>query len=165
MGILDRVRGKQSTDDAQAPVSSGSADETQKKDATSTVKRAVRKSTKAKKEEATTGAEPVIGAAKAVTLAGNAYASLWLRRPHVSEKAAVLTEKGMYVFDVPLKAEKIAIKKAVESLYKVKVEKVRTLRGPGKVLHRGKRVGVRNDWKKAIVTLKKGQKIELYEGV
>ncbi|MBM3204482.1 50S ribosomal protein L23 [Candidatus Uhrbacteria bacterium] len=88
-----------------------------------------------------------------------------LRRPHVSEKAARLTEAGTYVFDVRVDAEKIAIKKAVESLYKVHVVGIRTIRHAGKPVYRGRRAGARQTWKKALVTLKKGQKIDLYEGV
>ena len=88
-----------------------------------------------------------------------------LRRPHVSEKAARHADSGTYVFDVPVSAEKISIKKAVESLYKVNVTGVRTIRHAGKPVYRGRRAGARQTWKKALVTLKKGQKIDLYEGV
>ena len=88
-----------------------------------------------------------------------------LQTPHVSEKAARHAEAGTYVFDVPVHAEKIAIKKAVEQLYKVSVTSVRTIRVPGKVMNRGRRPGRRADAKKALVTIKKGQVIDLYEGV
>jgi large subunit ribosomal protein L23 len=88
-----------------------------------------------------------------------------LSRPHVSEKAARLGAHNVYVFDVALNAEKIAIKKAVESLYNVKVTAVRTIRGLGKPVRRGGRPSTRSDWKKAMVELADGQKIDLYEGV
>lgn len=88
-----------------------------------------------------------------------------LSRPHVSEKAARLGAQNTYVFDVALTAEKIAIKKAVEALYNVKVIAVRTVRGIGKPVHRGRRASSRADWKKALVTLAPGQKMDLYEGV
>lgn len=87
-----------------------------------------------------------------------------LVKPHVSEKAAS-SAKGVYVFDVPVSANKVEIRKAVEALYNVKVEAVRTIRGIGKILKRGKITGRRKDWKKAVVTLKKGQTIDVYEGV
>ncbi|MFH1077856.1 MAG: 50S ribosomal protein L23 [Patescibacteria group bacterium] len=87
-----------------------------------------------------------------------------LVKPHVSEKAAS-SPKGTYVFDVPLNANKVEIRKAVEALYKVSVESVRTVRGIGKYLKRGRIEGYRSNWKKAIVTLKDGQMLDLYEGV
>jgi large subunit ribosomal protein L23 len=85
--------------------------------------------------------------------------------PHVSEKAARLAATGTYVFRVPMSAEKIAVRKAVESLYNVKVSSVRIVSLPGKPMRRGKRVSYRADLKKALVTLAKGQKLDLYEGV
>ncbi|MDP3794252.1 MAG: 50S ribosomal protein L23 [Candidatus Uhrbacteria bacterium] len=88
-----------------------------------------------------------------------------LRKPHVSEKAAHLADLGTYVFQVSIHAEKIAIRKAVEALYRVNVVGVRTTRYQGKPMHRGRRAGVRVAWKKAFVTLAKGQTIQLYEGV
>lgn len=92
-------------------------------------------------------------------------AMLVLSSPRVSEKAAMLAAKGTYVFNVPIAAEKIEIRKAVEAMYKVHVERVNTVRGIGKVVRRGRTEGRRNNWKKALVTLKKGEKIDLYEGV
>lgn len=88
-----------------------------------------------------------------------------LTKPHVSEKAARLADTGTYVFDVPMNAEKVSVRKAVESLYGVNVEAVRIIRTGGKPVRRGKRVTFRQDVKKALVTLKKGQTLSLYEGV
>ncbi|QQR61366.1 50S ribosomal protein L23 [Candidatus Uhrbacteria bacterium] len=88
-----------------------------------------------------------------------------LTKPHVSEKAARLADTGTYVFDVPMSAEKVSIRKAVESLYNVHVEGVRIIRVAGKPMRRGKRVSFRRDVKKALVTLKKGETLSLYEGV
>lgn len=96
---------------------------------------------------------------------GNLLADTLLRMPHVSEKAARLSDKGTYVFRVPMRAEKISVKKAVESLYHVKVDAIRMISIQGKPVRRGKRVSYRADQKKALVTLKKGQTIALYEGV
>ena len=91
--------------------------------------------------------------------------SLLLVAPRVSEKAAALAGKGTYVFNVPVSANKVEIKKAIEALYTVSVTSVRTSRGIGKRMVRGRITGQRNRWKKALVTLKRGQKIELHEGV
>jgi large subunit ribosomal protein L23 len=96
---------------------------------------------------------------------GRLLAYRLLRQPHVSEKAARLAEKNAYVFDVPTDAEKVSIKKAVEAFYNVKVVAVRTIQHEGKKFYRGRRVGTRRAWKKAIVSLAPGQKINLYEGV
>lgn len=88
-----------------------------------------------------------------------------LIKPHVSEKAATLADRGIYVFDVPLSANKIEVRKAVEAIYHVHVVAVRTQRGIGKVMKRGKVTGRRSDWKKALVELKNGETIALVEGV
>lgn len=88
-----------------------------------------------------------------------------LSAPHVSEKAARMAEKNVYVFQVPVSAEKVAIKKSVEAKFNVKVVGVRTIKVAGKPVRRGRRVTARKDWKKAIVTLAAGQKIDMYEGV
>jgi large subunit ribosomal protein L23 len=114
-----------------------------------------------KKTKAAAKADDVIVAPK--TLGGNS--SSLLVAPRVSEKAAVLSSKGTYVFNVPLSANKIEVRKAVEALYKVHVSDVRMVRGKGKVVRRGRVAGSRNDWKKALVTLKKGEKLDLYQGV
>lgn len=89
----------------------------------------------------------------------------FLVKPHVSEKAATLADRGIYVFDVPLTANKIEIRKAVEAIYHVHVISVRTQRGIGKVMKRGKVAGRRSAWKKALVELKHGETIALVEGV
>jgi len=85
--------------------------------------------------------------------------------PRISEKSAILSSAGRYVFDVPVTANKIEIRKAVETLYNVKVKSVNTLRGIGKVVRRGRITGRRNRWKKALVELQKGQTIDLFVGV
>ena len=82
-------------------------------------------------------------------------------------KALVRTEKGgslekdnQYLFRVATSATKIDVKRAVEEIYKVKVEEVRTLNVPGKLKRVRYRSGYTTGWKKAIVSLKEGQKIE-----
>ena len=132
-------------------------------------KSAAPKKTAKQAEEVLTPESQLKAAEKPVTAAvikgqaGQSYRLL--RSPRVSEKAAVSASNNVYVFNVPVTAEKIEIARAVQDLYHVKVIGVRTARGIGKHLVRGRRVGVRNNWKKAFVVVKKGQKIDLYEGV
>lgn len=82
--------------------------------------------------------------------------------PHVTEKAAILTEKeNQYVFKVAPDANKIEIKKAIEGLFGVHVEKVRIINVPKKKRRRGLIEGYKKGYKKAIVKIKKGEKIEI----
>ncbi len=79
----------------------------------------------------------------------------------VTEKGTHMLGENKYIFRVPLSAGKIEIRKAVEDLFKVKVEKVRTMRVKGKIRKwRGRAVGKTSRWKKAIVKLKEGNTIE-----
>jgi len=80
--------------------------------------------------------------------------------PRVSEKAGKLAESGKYVFNVIKAANKVEIKKAVERAYKVNVMLVNILNTKGKTRNSGRIAGRTSGFKKAIVTLKKGQKIE-----
>lgn len=85
----------------------------------------------------------------------------------------MLTEKGTalkeadnkVIFKVAKEANKIEIKKAVEEIFKVKVDSVATINCKGKKKRLGRFEGRRPDWKKAIVTLKKGEKLDFIEGV
>jgi len=87
-------------------------------------------------------------------------------RPLLSEKGTALQDsRNQYVFEVRKDANKIEIKHAVETLFKVEVVKVNTLRLPGKWKRVGRFASRANDWKKAMVTLREGQSIELFEGV
>src|SRR5215211_3013947 len=89
-------------------------------------------------------------------------------RPVVSEKSTVLGEAGKYVFEVAPEANKIQIKQAVEEAFankKIGVANVRILRVTGKVRRRGRTTGMTRSWKKAIVTLRQGQRLDLFEGV
>jgi large subunit ribosomal protein L23 len=87
-----------------------------------------------------------------------------LVRPLLTEKMTALRESANQVgFLVRAGANRVQIKRAIESLLKVKVERVNVLNVRGKVKRLGRFAGKRSDWKKAIVTLKKGEKLELYE--
>ena len=86
-----------------------------------------------------------------------------IRQPVISEKSTLLTEKhNKYVFEVAPDANKIQIKKAVEDIFKVAVVKVRTMRMPGKTKRVRLQIGRTPEWKKALVTLKQGDRIELF---
>ncbi|MEK6656988.1 MAG: 50S ribosomal protein L23 [Nitrospirota bacterium] len=88
-----------------------------------------------------------------------------LQRPLYTEKGLNLKEKeNKIVFRVKKNANKCEIKKAVEKIFKVKVDDVNTINVLGKKKRQGKFSGKTSDWKKAIVTLKKGEKLELGEG-
>lgn len=88
-----------------------------------------------------------------------------LIRPLVTEKTTDLMQENKYTFVVPLTANKVEIRQAVEQIFKVKVEQISTVRVLGKVKRMGKNQGKRPDYKKAIVKLAAGQRIEFFEGV
>jgi len=83
-----------------------------------------------------------------------------LLQPRISEKAGHLTSLNKYVFNVLKKSNKVEIKKAVERMYKVKVVRVNVINNQGKTKTSGRRAGRTSDFRKAIVTLKPGDKIE-----
>ncbi len=89
-----------------------------------------------------------------------------LLSPLLTEKSTQLKEQdNKVVFKVANDANKIEIKEAVEEAFKVKVERVTTMNCRGKIKRMGKYEGKRPNWKKAIVTLKKGEKLDFIEGV
>jgi large subunit ribosomal protein L23 len=89
-----------------------------------------------------------------------------IERPIVTEKSAIAREaSNIATFRVDPKATKHDIKRAVEQLFSVKVESVRTMQQQGKKKRVGKFVGRKPTWKKAIVELAEGQTIEFFEGV
>ncbi len=88
-----------------------------------------------------------------------------VKKPVVTEKSMSLLEENKYTFIVDPRANKIEIRKAVEELFNVKVDKVRTMRVKGKLKRVRNRWGRTPEVKKAIVTLKAGNKIQLFEGM
>jgi len=87
-------------------------------------------------------------------------------KPHISERTMdLINENNSYTFQVALKATKVEIKKAVEEIFEVKVEKVTTHRMPGKEKSMGVHRGYTPKWKKAVVRLAEGDSIEIYEGM
>jgi len=88
-----------------------------------------------------------------------------LRKPVITEKSTSLLEDNKYTFIVDPRSDKNAIKRAVESIFNVKVLKVNTMNLKGKYKRVRNIRGKTPDTKKAIVTLKKGDKIEIFEGM
>lgn len=88
-----------------------------------------------------------------------------IKKPLVSEKNAGHAEdSNTYAFEVSMTADKIEIKKAVEKAFSVKVEDVRTMVCRGRYFRKQMKLGPPKKWKKALVTLKQGEKIALFEG-
>ncbi len=92
-----------------------------------------------------------------------------LKRPIVTEKMTALQEKGTYAFEVEPSANKITIARAVEKKFNVTVMNVRTVRYKGKaktqMTRKGRFAGRTSAWKKAIVRLKEGDKIEFFQNI
>ena len=88
-----------------------------------------------------------------------------LRRPLITEKNTLLQAKGKYTFEVAREANKHQVKQVVEKAFKVKVTAVNIMTVPSKERRVGGRIVLTQPWKKAIVTLKLGDKIEFFEGV
>ena len=87
-----------------------------------------------------------------------------LIRPLVTEKTSGMMQDNKYTFEVALKATKTEIRQAVETIFKVKVIDVKTIRVGGKVKRMGASIGRTSDYKKAIVKLAEGNTIPVFEG-
>ena len=89
-----------------------------------------------------------------------------IRGPIVTEKTTL--QKELYnqvTLKVDKRANRVEIKTAVEKTFNTKVKQIRTVQVKGKIKQRGRIIGKRNDWKKAIVTLMPGQRIDFFDGV
>lgn len=84
-------------------------------------------------------------------------------RPLITEKNTILMESNQYSFEVLREASKPEIKRAIESIFSVTVTRVNTMNVRGKMRRRGREVGYTREWKKAIVTLAEGDRIEIFE--
>ncbi|HLH72368.1 MAG TPA: 50S ribosomal protein L23 [Chloroflexota bacterium] len=85
-----------------------------------------------------------------------------LRRPLITEKNTMLGEQNKYTFEVAVAANKPMVRRAVEALFKVEVVDVNMIRVHGKMRRVGRNRGMTRNWKKAVVTLKPGQRIEVF---
>lgn len=101
---------------------------------------------------------------EAGSVSGSVFSYKFLLSPWITEASTAATELNKYVFKVDPKADKKQIKRAVEDLYKVKVTSVNTVKIIRKFRNYGKTPGWKPGFKKAIVTVKAGDKIELFEG-
>lgn len=101
--------------------------------------------------------------AQAIAVTNQAFRVLV--RPLITEKSAELAAESKYVFEVNPAMNKVEVKKAVRATYGVEPIAVHIITNKGKQVRFGRMRGKRKDWKKAIVTLKKGQTIEVFEGV
>jgi len=88
-----------------------------------------------------------------------------IRSPLITEKATALSDHNQVIFKVPLDATKREVKAAVEGLFSVKVDAVNTIRVQGKLKRVRGRPGQRSDFKKAIVTLAEGSRIDVTTGI
>ena len=88
-----------------------------------------------------------------------------IKRPVITEKTSIQKEVfNQFTFEVDRRANRVEIKKAVEDIFNVKVAQVKTIQVKGKTKRRGWILGKRRDWKKAIVTLMPGERIDFFEG-
>jgi large subunit ribosomal protein L23 len=88
-----------------------------------------------------------------------------IKRPLITEKTNLQKEAHNQVsFEVDPRANRIAIKQAIEKIFRVSVLNVRTLNVKGKIKRRGFTLGKKKNWKKAVVTLEPGQRIDFFEG-
>jgi large subunit ribosomal protein L23 len=89
-----------------------------------------------------------------------------IRRPIVTEKSNLIKDAvNKVVFEVDQRANKVEIKNAVQQLFNVTVQNVNVMNFEGKRKRTGRIIAKKQDWKKAVITLKKGDKIEFFEGV
>ena len=89
-----------------------------------------------------------------------------IKRPLITEKTSIQKEKyNQLTFEVDRRANRIEIKRAIETVFNVSVSDVKTIQVTGKIKQRGRIIGKRRDWKKAIVKLMPGERIDFFEGV
>ena len=89
-----------------------------------------------------------------------------IKRPLITEKTSI--QKELYnqlTFEVDRRANRIEIRRAIETVFNVRVAGVKTIQVTGKIKQRGRIIGKRRDWKKAIVKLMPGERIDFFEGV
>ena len=148
MGLLDKFKKKEIVKDEKqkAPKQTEVKVEVAKKD---TVKKEVAKKSPAKKN--------------IKKVSGDAYKILI--SPIVSEKSTVGESINVYTFKVSVNATKVDVKNSVRQIYGVTARKVRMINMEGKKMRSGRKFGRRGDWKKAMITLPKGQSINIHEGV
>lgn len=114
-----------------------------------------------KTEEKHTKEGTEISAGPVLPKGGDAHSYQIVLSPHITEKGTMMSDKNKYVFRIAGGANKTEVKKAVESLYKVEVAKVHVSYAQSKLRRVGRHEGQKSGFKKAIVTLKEGSKIDI----
>lgn len=158
MGFFDKFKGK--SQDKKKPFSSPAKQENQSKEDVLPARQAGKAGGNMVKDEKQVKKTPV------KLKEDTKRAHRVLDSYHLSEKSTMLANQGRYVFKVPTKTNKIEVRKAVQAVYGVNVVGVNMVSVKGKQRRMGRKLGRTSDWKKAIVTLKSGEKISgLSEGV
>lgn len=176
MGLLDRFKKQSDTkkpekDVKKAPAKKGKVDSAKKKKKPETrsfdpsLVPSAGKETASKKDSSKSKKEAVKTAPKKAKKEDTKNAYRVLIRPIITEKASNLGVNGQYVFEVAPDANKVEIKKAIQNLYGVTAIKVRVMNQKARKVQYGRNTGTTKYWKKAIVNLKSGDKIEIHEGV
>lgn len=88
-----------------------------------------------------------------------------LVRPLITEKNTMLSAEHKYTFEIDMRANKTQVKEAVQAIFKVDVTAVNIIKVPPKTRRVGTSVGKTSPWKKAVVTIRPDQRIEIFEGV
>lgn len=120
---------------------------------------------KAKKPAAKKVAKKVAATETKPTKLVSVFAARTLLAPLVTEKSAHLSEAGVYAFLVPVSANRVAVGQAFREMYKVTPVKVNIIRVHGKEHRFGQTMSRQSDWKKALVTVPKGTRVDIFEKV
>lgn len=129
-----------------------------------TEKKPVKKASVTKKQEPAKTEEKSVAPVKSAKVSGKIstkFSYEAVKQPHISEKATTLSESNQYTFEVLPNYNKQEIRKSVEGIYGVNVLSVNIIKIPAKKRRLGKTEGFRKAYKKAVVTIKEGQKIEI----
>ena len=151
MALLDFLKNKEDAEKSKKPFDKAQGKPAKKAEKVSAVK----------KETVKTEKKEMAVKAPATKTINEKFSYEAVKKPHISEKASYLSEKDQYTFEVSPNYNKNEIKRTVEGLYGVDVLSVNIIRIPPKKRRLGKTEGFRKSYKKAIVTIKNGQKIEI----
>lgn len=161
MSILDRF--KKSKEQTEKGSVARQVVENEEKKASKSGKEEKRKSGRVK--EAKKVKKSQSEAAPEIATSASQRATATILAPIVTEKSAQLSDSGVMAFRVALTANKVMVRQAFRELYKVNPVKVRMINVRGKNLRFGRQTGKRMDYKKALITLPKGKRIDIFEGV
>ena len=149
MALLDFLKNKEEKEKAKKPT-------TKKVAKVSSAPKTSKSTSMVAKEKEVVKAETV------KSKAGDSFSYTVVKEPHISEKATNLADENKYTFKVYENTNKLEIKKSVEGIYKVNVVAVNIIKSPRKKRRLGKTQGFKKAFTKALVTIKAGQKIEIF---